>query len=238
MVSPDDFGFNHDTASDNFFQKGFSLTEAEVKSEAQKEFRAFKNQLEEAGIEVVCFSPVNPTRSPDAVFPNNWFSTHPSSELVLYPMKPVSRRNERHPHIITYLKNHYKKTIDLTENESQNIFLEGTGSIVIDHENKIAYASTSQRTDESLFHEWCKIMQHEPVLFNATDESGNPVYHTNVLLCIADGFAIACLESIKNIKERRLISDSLTNYGKEIIAVSISQMTEDSPEVELVGLPS
>src|SRR5262249_24967998 len=99
MISPDDFGFNHDTASDNFFQKNFSLNEREVESRARKEFLAFKNLLEETGIEVVSFSPEYPVACPDAVFPNNWFSTHPSGEAVLYPMKSVSRRNERHPAI-------------------------------------------------------------------------------------------------------------------------------------------
>src|SRR5690348_1012561 len=130
MVSPDDFGFNHDTASDNFFQKGFALTETEIKSEARREFQLFKNLLEDAGIEVATFSLSYSSSSPDAVFPNNWFSTHPSGEAILYPMKSVSRRDERHPDILNYLKNHYKKIIDLSENENQNKFLEGTGSIV------------------------------------------------------------------------------------------------------------
>lgn len=224
MISPDDFGFNHDTALDNFFQKKFSLTEKEIKSQAQKEFLSFKSMLEDAGIEVISFSPPYTTPCPDAVFPNNWFSTHPSGEVILYPMKPVSRRNERHPDIVTYLKNHYKKTIDLSQYEGQNKFLEGTGSIVIDHENRIAYASISQRTNELLFYEWCKITQHKPVLFHSIDKNKNPVYHTNVLLCIAEGFAIACLESIKDIKERTMVTDSLTNNDKEIIEVTLSQM--------------
>jgi hypothetical protein len=224
MISPDDFGFNHDTALDNFFQKNFSLTEKEIKSRAQKEFQSFKTLLENGGIEVVSFSLSYPVPCPDAVFPNNWFSTHPSGEAVFYPMKSASRRNERHHDIIEYLKSHYKKIINLSENENQNKFLEGTGSIVIGHANKTAYASVSQRTDKSLFYEWCKITEHKPVLFHAKDENENPVYHTNVLLCIGNGFAMVCLESVKNKNERKLVADSLVENGKEIIEVSLSQM--------------
>jgi hypothetical protein len=224
MISPDDFGFNHDTAIDNFFQKQFSLTEKEIRSKAQEEFLAFKNLLENVGIEVITFSPSYSVPCPDAVFPNNWFSTHPSGEVVLYPMKSESRRNEKHPDIVHYLKKHYKKLIDLSENEKQNKFLEGTGSIVIDHSNKIAYASASQRTDESLFYEWCKIMNYKPILFHSTDENKNPVYHTNVLLCIGNGFAIVCLESVKDEHERKLLEDTLTKSRNILIKISLAQM--------------
>lgn len=226
MISPDEFGFNHDTASDNFFQEKFSGTEKEIRSQAQKESLAFKNLLEKAGVEVIYFSPSYSVPCPDAVFPNNWFSTHPSGEVVLYAMKSVSRRYERHPVIVEYLKSHYKKIIDLLGDENQNKFLEGTGSIVIDHKSKTAYASQSQRTDESLFLEWCSIMEHKPVLFHAEDKHGNPVYHTNVLLCIGEGFALVCLESVKDNRERKLLADSLTENGNVLIEISLSQMNQ------------
>lgn len=224
MVSPDDFGFNHDTASDNFFQKDFSLTDSEIKSEAQKEFLTFKSLLEDAAIEVAVFSPRYSVPCPDAVFPNNWFSTHSSGTAVLYPMKAASRRNERHPAIIQYLNEHYKNIIDLSENENEDKVLEGTGSIVIDHKNKTAYASVSLRTDESLFNEWCVLMNHKPVVFHTVDENEKPIYHTNVMLCIGDGFAIACLESIKDIQERKQLRDSLIGNGHKLVEISLSQM--------------
>jgi hypothetical protein len=228
MVSPGDFGFNHDTAIDNFFQKEFSLSEKETRTKAQEEFLAFKNLLEAAGIEVMHFSPAYPVPCPDAVFPNNWFSTHPSGEVIFYPMKSVSRRGEKHPAIVEYLKNQYKRVIDFSENEKHNKFLEGTGSIVIDHKNKTAYASLSQRTNESLFYEWCKAMQHEPVPFHAEDEKGNAVYHTNVMLCIGNGFAIVCLESVKDTDERKRLADSFAKNGNSLIEIRLSQMHEFS----------
>ena len=226
MISPDDFGFNHDTATDNFFQKKFSLTEKEIKGKALEEFQTFKNLLESAAIEVVSFSLKNSVPCPDAVFPNNWFSTHPAGEIIFYPMKSESRRNERHPEVMEYLKDHYKKVIDLTGNEMQNKFLEGTGSIVIDSENQIAYASLSQRTNESLFYEWCSTMKHKPVIFHAEDKSGNTVYHTNVLLCIGKGFTLVCLESITDKSERKLLAGSLSQSGNAVIEISFGQMHE------------
>lgn len=224
MISPDDFGFNHDTATDNFFQKKFPFTEREIQAKALEEFLDFKNLLTNAGIEVVTFSLSYSTPCPDAVFPNNWFSTHPSGEVVLYPMKSASRRNERHPSVIEFLRSNYKKVIDLSENESVNRFLEGTGSIVIDSKNKVAYASVSQRTNESLSQEWCSMMKYKPVLFHSEDLNGQAVYHTNVLLCIGKGFSIACLESVKDSEERKRLVDSLTNGGNTLIEISLQQM--------------
>src|SRR5436190_2221782 len=190
MVEPEFFEINPEIISDNFFLKTISANNLTIKTKVMNEFAALKLKLEQAGIEVISFRPDTKTAAPDAVFPNNWFSTHADGALVLYPMMSPFRRNERQPEIISFLKSRSKKIFDLTGNERRNRFLEGTGSIVIEHNNKIAFASESSRTNAELFFEWCEMLNYTPALFHATDEKGNPVYHTNVILTIAEDLAI------------------------------------------------
>ena len=223
MVYPAHFDVNPETAADNFFVREVFSDSDKIKTAAAKEFETLKQKLERAGIDVVVFNPVYSSPAPDAVFPNNWFSTHADGTLVLYPMLSPSRRIERHPEIISFLTSHSKNILDLTASEKENRFLEGTGSIVIDHKNKMAYASESMRTNAGLFYEWCKMMNHKPVLFHATDENNNPVYHTNVILTIADDFAILCSASIRHKQERENVKSELAETGHELLEISFAQ---------------
>ena len=223
MVEPEHFEVNPEIVSDNFFLKNILLDKNKIRKNVLEEFSGLKTKLESAGIEVVSFRPHDEIPAPDAVFPNNWFSTHPDATLVFYPMMSPLRRNERQPEIISFLKSHSKKTIDLSENEIQNRFLEGTGSIVIEHKNKIAFASESSRTNASLFFEWCKIMNHTPVLFHATDDDGHPVYHTNVILTIAENFAILCSECIEDESEKEAVKEKLLDGGLKILEINFEQ---------------
>jgi hypothetical protein len=213
MIEPEYFDANPEIASDNFFLKGISVSGNELRENAKHEFTELKSKLEKAGIEVVALNPTYTSPAPDAVFPNNWFSTHANETLVLYSMFSPLRRNERHADVITFLKKQYSNVVDLTHHEKQNRFLEGTGSIVIEHRNRIAFASESIRTDVSLFREWCKLLDYEPVVFHATDESGKPVYHTNVVLTIAENFTVICSESIRDEKERAAVTEKLSGCG-------------------------
>ena len=224
MVSPEHFDVNPEIVSDNFFVKNIYTDKNEIRKKVKLEFEELKLTLENAGIAVTVFNPHYSSPAPDAVFPNNWFSTHPDGTLVLYPMMSPLRRSERHPEIISFLKSRSKKILDLTENENQNRFLEGTGSIVIDNKNKIAFATASFRTHETLFREWCDSTSHKPVFFHATDENGHAVYHTNVILTIAENFAIICAESIRSDSERKNVLRHLTSCGLTVLEITFTQV--------------
>jgi len=224
MVEPEHFQINPEIVSDNFFVKNSSLSNNELKIKVRQEFEDLKSKLTEADIEVISFQPYFELPAPDAVFPNNWFSTHSDGTLVIYPMMSSMRRNERHPEILKYLKSEYKNVIDLTSNENQYRFLEGTGSIVINHKNKIAFASESARTNSHLFYEWCEIMKHTPVLFHATDENKRPIYHTNVMLAIDENIAIVCMECIRDEQEQKIVRKNLLEAGLKILEISLEQV--------------
>ncbi|MGI8543401.1 MAG: citrulline utilization hydrolase CtlX [Aridibacter sp.] len=226
MVRPAKFGFNPQTAESNAFQKEVDLTDEEIQENAVWEFDSMVNKLRENGIEVlVCDDSESPS-TPDAVFPNNWFSTHAGGTLCLYPMEAEARRFERNPQIINKLKENFAvaKTLDFTEFENQNKFLEGTGSLVLDHENKIAYASISSRTNEDALKDWSNKLDFEIFKFRSFDRNGKAIYHTNVMMCLGDDFAVACLKSISDKNEKRLFREKLYQTGKEIIEISFEQM--------------
>ncbi|MDQ3633017.1 MAG: arginine deiminase-related protein [Acidobacteriota bacterium] len=226
MVRPAKFGFNPQTAESNAFQKEVDLTDEEIQENAVWEFDSMVNKLRENGIEVlICDDSKNPY-TPDAVFPNNWFSTHAGGTLCLYPMEAEARRFERNPQIINKLKENFvvAKTLDFTEFENQNKFLEGTGSLVLDHENKIAYASISSRTNEDALKDWSNKLDFEIFKFRSFDRNGKAIYHTNVMMCLGDDFAVACLKSISEENEKRLFREKLYQTGKEIIEISFEQM--------------
>ncbi|MBK5285701.1 MAG: amidinotransferase [Bacteroidia bacterium] len=224
MVEPEHFQVNPEIVSDNFFVSQTSFPNEELKAIVRKEFEGLKSKLTKAGIEVVSFQPYFQVPAPDAVFPNNWFSTHTDGTLVIYPMMSPLRRNERHTEILKYLKGIYRDVIDLSSNENQSRFLEGTGSIVINHSNKIAFASESARTNSILFYEWCERMKHTPVLFHATDENGRPIYHTNVMLTIAENIAIICMECIRDEREQKLVRENLLKCGLKIFEINFEQV--------------
>lgn len=224
LVRPTCFGFNEETAASNSFQKQTDVADANKK--VNDEFGNLLAILNENKITFTVFENVKGENTPDAVFPNNWFSTHADGKVVLYPMMAKNRRLERNPLIIDWLKKNYSvsEIIDLTTNEEQNIFLEGTGSIVFDHSNKTAYACESPRTNCRLFEKLCAQLKYTPVSFCAFGPKGEEVYHTNVVMSVGEKFILICLESIENILERKMTMNTLEKSGKKIIPISFTQM--------------
>jgi hypothetical protein len=166
-----------------------------------------------------------PTK-PDAIFPNNWISFHPNGKLILYPMEALNRRCERRLEVVLELqkKFNFEKILDLSHFESQNLFLEGTGSVVFDHENKVAFAAISSRTSEVVFQELCKQIQYTPFTFAAFDESSQPIYHTNVVMCMGHDFVVVCLECLADQQSRELIRNEMNRLGKRVLEISVMQM--------------
>lgn len=225
MVRPVRFGYNAETAVNNAFQVAGQNQEA-VQARALAEFDHFVATLRSHEIDVVVVEDTVEPHTPDSIFPNNWISFHRNSTIVLYPMFAENRRLERKETVIEAIKSRFQidSTIDLTKNEAHNIFLEGTGSIILDRENKIAYACISPRTDKNLFLEFCEEMGYEPVVFNAVDQKGKDIYHTNVMMCLGDKYAVICLDSIQEGDERAVVTGALAQSGKVIVEISFEQM--------------
>ena len=225
MIEPTAFGHNSDTAIDNSFQHDDnSANGALIQQRALKEFHTLRERLGQAGIAVVSFQDRLEQNTPDSIFPNNWFSTHADSTLVLYPMKTESRRRERAGQALEYLRGRYSNILDLTHLERQEIFLEGTGSLVLDRTNKIAYACRSARTSVKALDEWSRIMGYQVVTFAANDSSGAAIYHTNVMMNLGQRFAIVCLEAITSSKERGAVLTSLTDSGHSVIDINFAEL--------------
>lgn len=240
MVRPVAFGFNEQTADNNAFQQTGYNEGAQQK--ALEEFDNYVKLLEKAGINVLVAEDTLEPHTPDSIFPNNWFSTHSAEELssedpagatdntstiVLYPMFAPNRREERNKNVMAILKEYYNnKTniVDFTESEKDGAFLEGTGSLILDRENKIAYACISPRTDEDLLDEWADRLGYDYCSFEATDADGTPIYHTNVMMCIGSRYAIVCLDAIPDIEERMNLIEVLEESGKEIFEITLEQM--------------
>jgi hypothetical protein len=226
MVKPVCFGFNNETAETNpFQQEGF---EKEAQENALKESGDFAKLLTENDITVIQAEDTIEPKTPDSIFPNNWFSTHEDGTLVLYPMYAENRRAERKQVFLDAIKKNFepKKIIDLTNWEKEGQFLEGTGSLVLDRENKIAYACKSPRTSGIVFNDFCNKLGYFPVLFNAVDKNDTMIYHTNVLMCIGKTFAIICLDCIKSDVEKNMIIESLNKTNKKIIDISLDQLVK------------
>jgi hypothetical protein len=222
LIRPAGFGFNEKTAASNQFQKREEFDEREVLAE----FDAFAERLKENGVNVFVFDDTPLPRKTDAVFPNNWISFHTDGTVVLYPMSD-GRQDERRRDIVEKLREgfHIERVLDLSSYEKEGRFLEGTGSIVSDHENKINYACLSPRTDGELFERVSQILGYKPVSFRAVDQEGQEIYHTNVMMCIGHGFSVICLDSIKDEGERRVVIESLRRSGKEIVDISFEQLS-------------
>ncbi len=228
MVYPKNFRSNVLTIDDNTFQNSSSnLSNNEIKNKAVEEFELLYNKIQSQGIKVTVFKDSRNVDTPDAVFPNNWISFHKDNKAITYPMFAKNRRLERTPLVIECLNN-YGKNIsidyDYSNFENDNLFLEGTGSLVLDRLNKIAYCSLSQRSNEELVNRFCIDMGYNPVVFKSYHQN-KPIYHTNVLLSICNKFSVVCLESIINKKERQSVTDSLISSGLEIIDIDINQMS-------------
>jgi hypothetical protein len=226
MIRPLHFVYNAETAVNNSFQvKGDPKNLAE---KAVQEFDTLVEELQKVGIEVTVVDDSPDPHTPDAIFPNNWISFHESGTYCLYPMFAANRRKERKSEVLDIIqrKFHYRQLIDLTGYESENRFLEGTGSMVLDRDNHIAYACLSPRTDERVLDDFCKKMNYRPVIFHSTDDAGLAVYHTNVMMCVADRYVVICLDSVLDPAEKEIVSDKILSSGKEIIPISAGQMNQ------------
>jgi len=224
MIKPINFGFNQETAVNNAFQiAGYSEL---AQKNAAKEFEHFAKKLEIYGMNVCVIEDTPEPYTPDSIFPNNWISFHKGNKICLYPMFAENRRKERKPNVIETIKQKFKidETIDFTHFEKDNKFLEGTGSMVLDRENGIAYACLSPRTHQEVFNEFCSAMNFKGVSFTSLDDKNKEIYHTNVMMCVADKYAVICLDTIKDAQERQVVANTLTNSGKEIIEIVTSQM--------------
>jgi len=223
MIQPVNFGFNTETAVNNTFQKNI---DGDVQQKALQEFSDFVDVLRKNKIDVTVVEDSLHPSTPDSIFPNNWISFHDDGRIFLYPMFAVNRRLERKTAILDAVKQKFSvaEIVDLTKSESKGLFLEGTGSMVLDRQNKIAYACLSPRTTEKMLNEFCKQVDYEPVTFSATDNTGVDIYHTNVMMCIAKTFAVVCLESVPGKEEKASLLNSLINTNKEIIDISLPQL--------------
>lgn len=227
MIRPARFGFNELTAADNRFQQNDpALPPAEIQARAVREFDAFVAQLREASITVTVFDDTPEPHTPDAVFPNNWISFHASGRILLYPMYAANRRLERRHDIVVHFAELYPEPekIDLSASEEEDLYLEGTGSMVLDRVNGIAYASVSPRTSPELVEEFCRLMEYRAVLFHGTDASGQPIYHTNVVMALGSEVAVVCLECIEAEAERLEVEKSLISTGHRVVEISRAQM--------------
>jgi len=224
MIRPVNFAFNRETAVTNAFQ--VESNDSEVQQKAIREFDSFVDKLRSKRIDVIVINDTPEPYTPDSIFPNNWISFHNNGDVVLYPMFAENRRLERKPNVIAEIKSKFSvsNTIDLSNYEEQHRYLEGTGSIVLDREKRLAYACVSPRTDENLFTLFCEKMNYEPVMFHAVDAKGGAIYHTNVMMCVGDKFVVICLDSIIKASEKKKVTDKILDSGKELINITLEQM--------------
>ena len=230
MVEPIAFGYNAQTAENNYFQ--VEQKDADIQTKALEEFNNFANKLKSKGINVISIKDTLEPHSPDSIFPNNWVSFHNDGKVVLYPMFAPNRRVERRTDILETLKVkgfEITEIEDLSHFENQQKFLEGTGSMIFDHDHKIAYGSVSLRLDEELFRQFCTKFGFRPVVFHSYQNAGGerlPIYHTNVMMCVADKFVVICLECIDDELEREKVQEVIKSTQKEIIEISEDQMQQ------------
>lgn len=225
MIRPAKFVYNDQTAVNNAFQKASDDQEA-VQQQALQEFDDFVTLLQAHDVDVLVIQDTPEPHTPDSIFPNNWISTHKDNSIIYYPMYAENRRSERKQHVIDAIKAGYEVTAEksYTAAEDQGKFLEGTGSMVLDRKKRIAYACLSPRTDKDLFVKWCEDIQYQPVFFNAYDDKGQLIYHTNVMMCIGDNYAVICLDSIRDETERAHVTDVLKKSNKTIVDITPDQM--------------
>ncbi|WP_133485831.1 citrulline utilization hydrolase CtlX [Aliiroseovarius marinus] len=238
MIRPHHFQPNAETAQDNGFQtKPVNGTAQELAKRAHDEVSGMVDALRGEGIEVNLFEDPREDR-PDAVFPNNWFSTHPGGHVAVYPMYSQNRRIERRQDVLEMLKTRYRvqDIIDYSGLEQDGLFLEGTGAMVLDHVERVAYAARSKRTSEVLLERFCTHFNYEPMVFDAHDADGLPIYHTNVLMCIGTDVALIGLDTILDAHRREEVRERLARGGRDVIALSQKQIAEFAGNaIELQG---
>ncbi len=230
MVRPYDFGFNEETRLDNEFQKRLNLSEEKINKKANDEFQAMVDKLRSEGVTVLILEkPDQPYAStPDAIFPNNWFSTEHDGTMITYPMAAMNRRVERRPEDVEKLlkANGYKirNVLHVGELDEKKRFLEGTGSMIIDHRAEVVYAARSQRCDQAQFENFISLrFFEEGIMFDTQSSTGNPIYHTNVMMSVGDKYAVICLDCLVNKEEREKVRTSLEKEF-EVIEISMDQM--------------
>src|SRR6478736_874386 len=226
MVRPCQFYPNPETAADNVFQARVDCAADALSELARQEFDAAVQTLHAAGVNLHVFEDTAEPEKPDAVFPNNWISTHYDGRIALFPMYSALRRRERRWDIVEELRKHYRVTdvIDYSPFEDEGCFLEGTGSLVLDHLNKIAYVSLSNRSNPKVIQRFVEDFSYEPVTFTSIGSNGQAIYHTNVMMCIGTAFAMVGLEMIPNKAEQQQVRARLENTGKEIVELSADQI--------------
>ncbi|MEM7371482.1 MAG: arginine deiminase-related protein [Bacteroidota bacterium] len=229
MVRPKAFGFNSQTAESNGFQQTVSdLSVSEIRKRAVREFDRFVSILKDHKIEVTVFEDLEEPITTDAVFPNNWISFHQNGKIILYPMMAPIRRLERRHDIVDHFADMYPnaEVIDLSPHEEEGIYLEGTGSMIMDRVHQRIYACESARTNPVLFRQFCQQMECEGILFHAVDESGLPIYHTNVMMAVGAKVAVVCFESIHDKHERDYLVGRLVESGHEIVPLTMEQINQ------------
>ena len=229
MIRPNNFGFNEETANDNHYQNK-EFFESNSNGNAQKEFDNMVKNLKQNGISVHVFQDDDINYTPDSIFPNNWISFHENGDIGLYPMYAKNRRLERRPEVLEFLEERgfgIENIVDYSGAESENKFLEGTGSMILDRENRIAYCSISNRSNEDLFIDFCEDFEFTPVLFNSFQSVGDerlPIYHTNVMMCVTMSYVVICLDAIDDKKQRKNVCEFIKKSEKELINISENQV--------------
>jgi hypothetical protein len=225
MIRPVNFSFNTETAVNNSFQ---AQQDIDAQEKALLEFDSFIYKLQQHGVDVTVINDTPNPYTPDSIFPNNWISFHSNGSLFLYPMFALNRRQERKMHVVEAIKDKFvvNSIHDLSDLENQHEFLEGTGSMVLDRDSKIAYACLSPRTTLKALARFSTESNFSIESFTAVDKQGKEIYHTNVMMCVADQFVVICLDSINNPAERERVRKSISNSQKEIIEISFDQMNQ------------
>ena len=230
MIRPVRFRTNEETIVNNYFQKGINITQEEINRKAQQEFDTLVQKLREVGVHVIQVEDIYDQDTPDSIFPNNWISFHNNGDVAIYPMFAENRRRERREDILDIVEEagfEIENVFDYTEAEDEGIFLEGTGAMVLDRIHRKAYCALSPRASEELFIEFCEDFEYTPVIFRAfqkTDGELKPIYHTNVMMALGRTFAIVCLDTIEDKKERKNVLNHLKEDKKEIITISREQV--------------
>ena len=227
MIRPVNFSFNAETAVNNAFQSA-ATNDNDAQKKALEEFEGFAALLKNNGVDVTIIDDTPDPYTPDSIFPNNWVSFHGDGTVCLYPMYAQNRRLERKPEVLQQVSRKFdiRATLDFSGYEQQGLFLEGTGSMVLDRDKKIAYAGLSPRTDKAVLLDFCEKLGYTPEFFTAVDGKGLSVYHTNVVMCVGDRFVVVCLDSVPDPVERKSLADTIIESGKAIIPISLSQMNQ------------
>ena len=225
MIRPVNFSFNAETAQSNAFQ---SAATDNAQQQALGEFEGFVALLRENGIDVTVIDDTPSPYTPDSIFPNNWVSFHENGTICLFPMYAPSRRLERKPEVLQQIARDFdiRATLDFSSYEQQGQFLEGTGSMVLDRDSRIAYACLSPRTDRSVLVDFCEKMGYTPEAFTAVDGKGKAIYHTNVMMCVADRYVVACVDAVADPAEQKMLVATIGLSRKELVRISLDQVNQ------------